>query len=326
MAKATQSRSLVRDPSQIKLALVGKLPDNDHPYSWSAIVNGYDPAALSDCPNAIIRKYLAAESREQFGIPGVEISHIWCDHQADAQRVARVSRIPNVVLRPEDVIGAVDAVLIPTDRGEEHLERARTFVEANVPVFIDKPLTTVEEHLSQFIDWQRSGKALMSSSALRYAREFQACRQQISEIGSLRLIVVTTCRSWERYGIHALEAAYPILSQGWVRLTNTGSEQAAVVHARHASGVDLVATAVEDMDGGLGVMTLYGTAGFVQAQFGDSFFAFKAQLEDFVAYLRTGVAPYPFSETVELTRMIIAGMRSRDAGGCTVMLEPSLVG
>lgn len=324
MAKAREGRPLVRDVNRIKLALVGKLPDNDHPYSWSAIVNGYNPSGLSDCPNAIIRKYLAAQARDSFGIPGVEVSHIWCDDRADAERVARVSRIPHVVARPHDVVGEVDAVLIPTDRGEEHLDRARPFVEAGVPVFLDKPLTTVDEHLEQFIEWQRSGKPLMSSSALRYAREFKQCRERTAEIGALRVIVVTACRSWERYGIHALEAAYPMLPpQGWVSVTNTGSSSAAIVHAHHASGVELVAAVVDDMDGALGVMTLYGTEGFLQARFSDSFYAFKAQLEDFVSYLRTGVSPYPFSETVELTRMIIAGVRSREAGGCAVTVSPS---
>lgn len=321
MAKVTRGRSLVRDVNRIKLALVGKLPDNDHPYSWSAIINGYDPATLSDCPNVTIRKYLAAQARDNFGIPGVEVSHIWCDDHADALRVAKVSRIPNVVTRPEDVIGAVDAVLIPTDRGEEHLDRARPFIDANVPIFLDKPLTIVEEHLRQFVDWYRSGKPLMSSSALRYAIEFTSARDRIAEVGALRLIVVTACRSWERYGIHAIEAAYPFLSEGWVSLTNTGSAKASIVHAHHASGVDLVAAVVDDMDGALGVMTLYGTEGYVQTQFRDSFNAFKAQLEDFVAYLRTGVPSYPFAETVELARIIIAGMRSRDAGGCPVTLS-----
>lgn len=34
---------LVKDPAEIRLAMLGMLEDNGHPYSWSAIINGYDP-------------------------------------------------------------------------------------------------------------------------------------------------------------------------------------------------------------------------------------------------------------------------------------------
>jgi predicted dehydrogenase len=309
----------VRNEDNVRLAVVGKLPDNDHPYSWSAILNGYD--ALDECPNAIIREYLTAQPRQNFGIPGVRVTHIWCDDAGDARRVARVSRIPSVVSRAEDVLGEVDAVLIPTDVGHEHLERTRFFIEANVPVFIDKPLADCEEHLRQFVRWHRQGKALMSSSALRYAREFRDCRARQQEIGDLRLLTATTCRSWERYGMHALEAAYQFVAAGqWTSVQNTGSNRSNIVHARHGSGVDVVLAAVEDMDGSLGCVALYGTKGACSARFHDSFYAFRAQLADFVSYLRTGIHPYPFAETVELAWLLIAGIRSRQEGGRAVRL------
>ena len=72
------------------------------------------------------------------------------------------------------MIGQVDAVIIPTDRGWEHVERARPFIEAGLPLFIDKPLCDREEDLRQFVAWQREGKPLLSTSCMRYAREFAA--------------------------------------------------------------------------------------------------------------------------------------------------------
>src|SRR5688500_20237665 len=84
----------------------------------------------------MIRSYLSRQPREDFGIPGVSLTHVWCDDHRDAERVAAVSRIPCVVERPEDLIGKVDAVLIPTDKGGEPVERARPFLDAAIPVFI----------------------------------------------------------------------------------------------------------------------------------------------------------------------------------------------
>ena len=44
-------------------------------------------------------------------------------------------------------------------------------------------------------------------------------------------------------------------------------------------------------------------------------------LAAFVDYLRTGHLPFPFAETVEIIKIIIAGIRSREQGGATVPLE-----
>jgi predicted dehydrogenase len=307
---------LVPDVADIRLGLAGMVSENDHPYSWSAILNGYDPEALNDCPNAFIRDYLSAQPKASFGIPGVRVTHIWCDDPDNAARVARNSLIPRTVARVEELIGQVDAVLIPTDIGGEHVERARPFIESGVPVFIDKPLVDQEEDLRCFMRWQEAGKPCMSSSCMRYAREFADLRSRRDEIGKLRLITVTTCKSWERYGIHALEAVYPFLQPyRWSSVANTGTEQSNIVHIRHASGVEIVAAAIDDLYGAMGCVSLYGTAGSLNARFADSFHAFKAQLAAFVHYLRSGVAPFPFDETVELMRMVIAGRHSRENQG-----------
>jgi hypothetical protein len=68
-------------------------------------------------------------------------------------------------------------------------------------------------------------------------------------------------------------------------------------------------------------LQLCGTEDHAVAVSADSFYSFKAQLQSFVDYLRTGVRPFPFSETVELMKLVIAGIRSRDEGGREVFLD-----
>jgi len=318
------SAPLVPDPGAIRLAMLGLVDGNGHPYSWSAIINGrYDRAAMADCGFPSIPQYLAAESPEHLGIPGVQVTHVWCDDPAEAVKVAKAAFIPHVVKRPEDVIGAVDAVVIPTDRGWEHVDRARPFIEAGLPLFIDKPLCDRIEDLRQFVAWHREGKAFLSTSAMRYAKEFVAARERMAQtVGQPRLMTVTTPKSWERYGIHALEAVYPLLAPGgWVSVANTGTESANIVHARHAGGGDVVLAAVADMYGAFAKLNVYGTTGSLAAALEGTFYAFKQQLVAFVDYLRTGEPPVPFDETVELMKIIIAGVRSRQESGRMVRLE-----
>lgn len=307
----------------IKLAMLGMVDGNGHPYSWSAIINGeYNPEVMKDCGYPVIPQYLGAAPKGELGIPGAKVTHVWCDDYADAVKVSKASCVPNVVEKAQDVIGKVDAVIIATDKGWEHVDRAKPFIEAGLPVFIDKPLADNEEDLRQFIEWQKSGKKIMSTSCMRYSKEFTAARKDIPAVGELRLITMTMCKSWERYGIHALEGVYPFLAPGgWQSVTNTGTQESNIVHCTHESGVQVVLSTIADMYGAFGWLGLYGTKDGLNVKTQDTFYAFKAQLVAFVEYLRTGRLPFDFAQTIELMKIIIAGIRSRNEGGRKVNLS-----
>jgi predicted dehydrogenase len=304
----------------IRLAMLGMIEGNGHPYSWSAIFNGYDPIAMARCPYAAIPAYLDKEPKATLRIPDAQVTHIWADNPAEARLVAQAALIPTVVERPEDVIGQVDAVLIATDNGSEHVALCRPFIEAGIPIFVDKPLVDNEPDLQTFVRWVDDGAAILSSSCMRYCKEFMPYRASTSDLGELRFASVTTPKSWERYGIHALESIYPILGPGFVSVRNSGSRERNIVHCKHANGVDVVIVAIDDMYGAFGVLQLCGTGGHAHAAMSDTFFAFKTQLAAIIEYLQTGIRPFDFAETVELMKMLIAGTRSREEGGREVLL------
>ena len=308
----------------IRLAMLGMTPGNGHPYSWSAMFNGYDQKAMTEeCPYAGIPEYLNKQPRETLAIPHAKVTHICCTGSGDfaAEHVAKCSLIPNVVDNPTDVIGKVDAVVVATDIGAEHVERCRPFVEAGLPLFVDKPMVDNAEDLRVFSTWVAEGKPILSSSSMRYTKEFMPYRVSTHNLGELRYVSITTAKKWETYGIHALEAIFPILGPGFLSARNTGTKDRNVVHFKHSCGADIVVVASYDMFGGFGVLTLCGTKGHDQLDTMDSFYSFKSQLETFVAYLRTGRRPFPYAETEELMRMVIAGIQSRERGGEEVLLR-----
>lgn len=321
----TSAAAVPRVRSQtIRLAMLGMVEGNGHPYSWSAIFNGFDPAEMAKCPYAGIPAYLNKEPRETLQIPDARVTHIWTDDPADAPKVARASLVPNIVKRAEDVIGQVDAVIVATDKGNEHVWRCRPFVEAGLPVFVDKPLADNEADLRTFTKWVADGAAILSSSCMRYCKEFAPYRISTHDLGQLRFVSTVVHKTWEHYGIHALEGIYPILGPGFVSVRNTGSPERNIVHLKHARGADAIVVATKDLLGAWGAIQLCGTAGWATARISDSFHAFKSQLQAFIDYLRTGVRPFPFAETVELMKIVIAGMRSREEKGREVLLEEIL--
>src|SRR4051812_2047357 len=150
--------------SPLRLAMLGMIPGNGHPFSWSAIINGYDPVALASCPYPAIINYMSAHPVASVGVPGAKVTHLWTDNPAEAPAVSATSLIPHIVAKPEDVIGHVDAVFIATDDGFDHVGRAQPFIDTGLAVFVDKPLALTIHDLKTFIRWHKAGARLLSSS------------------------------------------------------------------------------------------------------------------------------------------------------------------
>ncbi len=293
----------------LRLAMLGMVPGNGHPYSWSAIINGYDPDEMAKCPYPVIPRYLGAQSRESVRIAGAAVTHIWTDDPHDAEKVARASSIPFIARRMEDVIGQVDGVIIATDDGTDHVRRARPFIEAGLPVFIDKPLAITRDELAQFITWKKQGARILSSSGMRYAPEIQELTGK-----PWRWLTAFTCKSWESYGIHALEPLLRILGAGFQEVRSEARPGSDIVYLSHRSGAQATLAAIDDAPGSFGVLHAYGTTEHASVVLKDTYTAFRGQMLAVVQWMQTGDDPYPFMETVELMAVIIATIESRSLG------------
>ncbi len=301
--------------NSISLAILGMVPGNGHPYSWSAIINGYDPEKMAQCPYSGIAEYMNAQPIENVGIHNAQVTHIWTDDPQDAPDVAGISRIQNVVEKPEDVIGQVDAVIIATDDGDNHIKRAAPFVEAGLPVFIDKPLATNIEDLQQFISWERQGHFILSSSGMRYAVEAINLKNSLKDLGELRWISSTSIKLWNTYGIHALEGIYPLVGAGFESIRLEQGPHSVIGYLNHRSGTQVTLPVLKDGFGSFGLIQACGTVGNRHIQLTDTYSAFRGQLVAFIEALRRQAPPFPFMETVELMAVIIAGRRSLKGNG-----------
>ncbi|NMA42548.1 MAG: Gfo/Idh/MocA family oxidoreductase [Oligosphaeraceae bacterium] len=305
--------------SPIRLGMMGMTAGNGHPYSWSAIVNGFCLDEFKQlCPFPGIIEYLSKEKETQ-KISGVQVTHVYCNQLEDAEKVARCAMIPNVVDAPEKMLGQIDALIIATDIGSEHVERARPFVEAGLPLFIDKPLCDNRADLQFFTRLVEQGYPIMSSSSMRYCKELRPYHGNCSELGSLRHVFVPMAKQWETYGIHALEAIYPIMGPGFVSIQSLGEANARVLLLKHRSGCLATIASIYDLRYG-GAICLGGTHGHKLLQTSDTYQAFRDQLLDFIGFLRSGIRPYPFSETEELMRLIIGGIESQQQGNIEVLI------
>ncbi|MBE5867870.1 MAG: oxidoreductase [Lachnospiraceae bacterium] len=308
----------------IRLGILGMTQGNAHPFSWSAMINGYDKDEMYRWTHELypaIVTYLNKQPCETIGIPDTSITHICFTGYADremAENCARATYIPNVVDHPEDMIGHVDAIICATDIGAEHVDRCRPFIEAGLPIFIDKPLTDNEQDLQTIVQWVENGARICSSSSKRYSKSLEPYYTNHYELGHIRHILSPMIKLWDTYGMHAIETMYPLLGPGFEWVEYLGTYEKPMVHIYHNSGCDVdIPMGYNFCPNGLTIMAQYGSRVITD---NDTFYGFKKQLDLFVHFLRTGEPSHSFSDTIEMTKILIAGIRSRSEGGRRVYL------
>lgn len=271
----------------LRLGVIGLSEGNGHPYSWSAIFNGYDPVSMENCGFPVIPRYLEKQRWPQDVISGAKVTHIWTQDVGLSFKVAKASLIEKVVQRPEDMIGQVDAVLLARDDPETHYELSAPFIKAGLPIYIDKPICLTLAEMDAIYALQQYPGQIFTCSALRYAREFEMTEALRTKIGTLRHIYATTPKSWEKYAVHVIEPLLqmignegkPMCHQSWRR----GS--VVVVNLAWESGLQATISALGNVSCPLG-FRLVGETGWCDLQFKDTFSAFKAALTDFVEGVR----------------------------------------
>ena len=167
----------------LKLGVIGMSEGNGHPYSWSAIVNGkYNEKEMANCGYAGIPVYLNA-NKDTLGIEGAKVTCVWSQERKISDHIAKACLIETVVDKLEDMIDKIDAVMLTRDDPENHVAMAKPFLDANVPLFIDKPLAITTPDLEYFNQQQSKGKLLMSCSSMRYATESQLLKAEMASLG-----------------------------------------------------------------------------------------------------------------------------------------------
>jgi hypothetical protein len=269
--------------TQLKLGVIGLSPGNGHPYSWSAIFNGYDPVAMEDCGFPVIPRYLEKQQFPNDAISEAKVTHVWAQEGIIAAHIAKAALISNVVEHYTDMIGQVDGVLLARDDAETHFDFAKPFLDAGIPVYIDKPLALSLHDAKKIIERQQYPGQLFSCSALRYANEFSLSDVELSQLGTLRQIHATVPKDWDKYAAHVIEPLLLLVpNRGTVLHTKAiqsfGSTTLAV---QYNSGFQAL---ISTMGASHAPLTLrcMGDLGWKDLYFQNSYSAFKSALHDFV--------------------------------------------
>jgi predicted dehydrogenase len=291
-----------------RVAIIGHSEGNGHPFSYSSIINGYSDKGLAESGWTGIYEYVRRRHGSEFGIDGIKITHAWTQDQDVTERLCAACLIPNAVSERQDLIGSVDAVIIARDDFESHYEMAMPFLEAGLPVFMDKPLGLEVSELQTYRPFLENGQ-LMSCSGMRFARELDEPRADLGSYGKLKLIRGAIVLSWEKYGVHLLEAALAV--------TPAHAVSVRMSQAEHASAIIRLDDGILLQIDALGLcarsfhLEIFGTQRNGSFDITDNFSMFRRMLWEFAACIRTGRPAIEPARTLEIMRVLIAGRISR---------------
>jgi predicted dehydrogenase len=222
------------------------------------------------------------------------------------KEVAGLGEIPEIVEDFRDLIGKVDAILVVHRHGDLHAEHAIPFLEAGLPVYVDKPFAVSLDDCQRMLAAAKRGNALLTSySSLRLAPTTSELAAQLPELGDIRVGQFAGPCDFESqyagpffYATHVAEIAFRLMGDDvrTVQATRSGKNVVANVIFEN----DAVATFSYLGDAAYHFhATLFGTKDFAAREIVAGDESYAAGLTTFLDAVQRGQAP--LSETQLLT-------------------------
>ncbi len=219
----------------------------------------------------------------------------------------------------EELGEQVDAFLLTSVDGRQHLEQFRALCGFGRPVFIDKPLACSAADARAIAALAlESGTPWMSASSIRYAAGISDLTGPDDEVGSCEAFgtmpILEDYPGYFWYGVHGADVLFSYMGRG-----------CRSVRALHEDGMDLLVGTWQD--GRIGTVrgmrftayhfgcTVFTQRGTLHGLAGEEPPAHLLLARQIVQFLQTGRTPIDPDETVEVMAFLDAAGRSLESGG-----------
>ena len=190
--------------------VIGLSEGNGHPYSWSAIINGYDADKMEACGFRVIPRYLEQHETPDPRLKDFQVSSVYTQDIEVSRHIAETCNIGHVATSVTELANSVDGIIVARDDAETHLDFAEMLAPLAKPVFFDKPLGYSSVEVRKILATQAYEGQFWSASGLSYEPSVQVLREEAAERGLLA-VDAHISGPWDRYAIHLFE---PLLNAG----------------------------------------------------------------------------------------------------------------
>lgn len=228
--------------------------------------------------------------------PDIQVVAIYGEETEANQKISETFHIP--VLSPADMLGKVDAMMITSRNGQFHPGYARPFIEAGLPVFIDKPIANFSQDAKDVVALAReNGAPVMGGSALKLLKdtlELKALADAAKAAGQLRgghvyapVSMVNDYGGFYFYSSHLAETALTIFGYDPIAVQAVKTKAGVSAILEYGDYAVSLSYAIDTYHYGATVLTQDGaTQKSIDISAG-----YEAEAAHFAAMLRTGKAP-----------------------------------
>lgn len=188
----------------LKIGIIGLSSGNGHPYSWSAIFNGYSPKEMGKCSFPVIPEYLSKEKWPESKIPNAEVTGVWTQSEEISKSIAKCSLIQNIYKTKEELVDNSDLILLARDDAENHYENAYYALKSKKPIFIDKPIALSIKNLEKLYQLCSNPNNIFSCSSMSFCPGFAKLSNCLKD-EKVSFIEFTSPKSWDRYAVHLID-------------------------------------------------------------------------------------------------------------------------
>ena len=292
----------------LKLGIIGFSEGNGHPYSWSAIFNGYDKKLINHCGFPAIPNYLKKQLFPNDCIKSARVTHIWTQKRDLSEKIAKTCFIDNILENYLDMIGKVDGILLARDDAKNHYKFAKPFIERGLPIYIDKPFALSVNNAKELLNLRLYESQIFTCSALRYAKELKPSKLEIDKIGRIESIEASIPKDWNRYAIHIIEPTLNLIpTRGRILSFERNNSKKSTSLNLSYENIDKICFTTLGLSSKPLCIKIFGTNDRLLLSFEDTFTAFRSALNTFVESIIDKQIRIDIETLLEITRIIELG-------------------
>lgn len=257
----------------------------------------------------------------------LRVTMISGDDEVKTQEVASEGQIPEIAAGTNDMIGKIDAAIVVNRHGDLHAQNSIPFLEAGIPVYVDKPLAVSLDDCSRILAAAKSGGTWVTSfSSLMYAAETVELDSQRESLGEIRAAQFAGPCDFDSeyagpffYATHVADIMTRLMGHdiSSVSARRSGKNVAVTVTFENAALASI--TYMNDASYHF-TATLFGTEGYVHREIYAGMSAYTAAFGEFVNAVKIGRPPIDESLLDIPIRFVHAINTSLDENGTEIAM------
>ncbi len=261
---------------------------------------------------------------------GMAMTHVWDINRQESERFARDHAGVEVVDDYWEMAGKVDGVILSDFDSCLHFkELARPYLEAGVPIFINRPFALNLADAREMVALAEKHEApIMSGSSFEFAPEVKHIKREIAEIGPIRGFSSANSNSdYATHGVHGVLFAHACIGGGVRSMAyqtpdwHTPNGLITIEYRPRGDDGKTFYGSIQEISGTWGWIRVFGERSFEQFVHPGSHFWVPGLLA-MQEMFESRIMPEPYEAIFEKTQMFLAAFKSHiEHGGAPVVLE-----